>query len=65
MSPIGSRHAALVNRWTRWLAISLGERAVVSVQNPLRLNNFAEPEPDLAVLRPRSDFNANAPSGAP
>jgi Uma2 family endonuclease len=63
MSPIGSRHAALVNRLTRWLTASLGERAVVSVQNPVRLDDFNQPEPDLAVLRPRDDFYAEAHPG--
>lgn len=63
MSPIGSRHAAHVNRLNRWLTLALGERAVLSVQNPLRLDDFAEPEPDLAVLRPREDFYAEAHPG--
>lgn len=57
MSPIGSRHAAGVNRLTRWLG-ALGERVVLSVQNPVRLDDFSEPEPDIAVLRPRDDFYA-------
>lgn len=63
MSPIGSRHAAHVNRLTRWLATALGERAIVSVQNPVRLDDFNEPEPDLAVLKPREDFYAEAHPG--
>ena len=63
MSPIGSRHAAHVNRLNRWLTTALGERAVLSVQNPVRLDDFAEPEPDLAVLRPRADFYAEAHPG--
>jgi hypothetical protein len=28
------------------------------VQNPVRLDEYNEPEPDVAVLRPRADFYA-------
>ncbi len=59
MSPIGSRHAACVARLTEW-AGSLRGRAVVWVQNSVRLGDFAEPQPDLALLRPRADFYAAA-----
>jgi len=56
MVPIGSRHAACVNRLTRVVIERVGDRAIVSVQNPVRLWKHTEPQPDLAVLRPRSDF---------
>lgn len=59
MSPIGSRHAACVARLTAW-AGRLQGRAVAWVQNPVRLGDFAEPQPDLALLRPRADFYAAA-----
>jgi Uma2 family endonuclease len=55
MSPIGTRHAACVNRLTRIFAGGLGERAVVAVQNPLHVSDLSEPQPDLAVLAPRTD----------
>src|SRR3970282_1463584 len=60
MAPIGSRHAACVDRLTQVFAWALGERAIVRVQNPLRLSEHSEPQPDLAVLRPRDDFYATA-----
>jgi Uma2 family endonuclease len=60
MSPIGSHHAATVNRLNRQLNIVLGNRAVVSVQNPIVLNDLSEPQPDLAVVKPRADFYAQA-----
>jgi Uma2 family endonuclease len=56
MSPIGPRHAGRVNRLNRLLAVGLGERAVVTVQNPVRLALRSEPQPDLVVARPRRDF---------
>jgi Uma2 family endonuclease len=55
MSPIGDRHAGYVNRLNRLFVGAFGRRAVVSVQNPIQLNNYTEPEPDLVALRPRSD----------
>lgn len=55
MSPIGPRHAAAVRRLTRLLIRRLGTAAVVSVQNPIALDDHSEPQPDIAVLRPRRD----------
>lgn len=56
MSPIGSRHAACVNRLNRLLVSALGESAIVSIQNPIRLDDLSEPEPDVALLKPQDDF---------
>ncbi len=55
MSPIGPDHAGIVNRLNRLFARRLGERALVAVQNPLRLDAHTEPQPDLMLLRPRPD----------
>ena len=33
---------------------------MLSVQNPVRLDDGSEPEPDVAVLRPRADDYATA-----
>jgi Uma2 family endonuclease len=59
MSPIGDRHAGNVNRANHLFVASFAGRAVVSVQNPIQLNNYTEPEPDLLVLKPRSDYYAS------
>src|SRR5579859_1306263 len=57
MSPIGSEHVASVNRAQRVLARMLPESsAIISVQNPIRLDDLSEPQPDLAVLRYRPDY---------
>ena len=56
MVPIGSRHAALVNKLNRCLVESIGERAIVAVQQPIRLGQHSEPQPDIALLKPRADF---------
>jgi Uma2 family endonuclease len=58
MTPISSRHAACVNKLTRLFGSELGERVVVSVQNPVALTQTSEPQPDMALLRPRPDFYA-------
>ncbi|MCC6473866.1 MAG: Uma2 family endonuclease [Burkholderiales bacterium] len=55
MAPIGSRHSGLVNRINHLLVQSVGKRAVVSVQNPVRLSRLSEPQPDFALLKPRAD----------
>ena len=56
MALIGAPHAGCVNRLIRLFATLLGDRVVVSAQNPLRLGQHSEPQPDLALLRPRPDF---------
>ena len=59
MTPIGSRHAATVARIHHLFSTRLGDRAVVWSQNPLLLVRYqSEPEPDLMLLAPRSDFYA-------
>ena len=58
MSPIGTRHAACVRRLTHSM-MPLGTRAIVSVQHPVQLGEFSEPEPDLALLCWRDDFYAD------
>lgn len=55
MSPIGTRHAACVKRLNRLLGRALGASVLISVQDPIRLGDDSEPQPDLAVLRPRPD----------
>lgn len=55
-SPIGSRHAACVKRINHAFAQALGLQAIVSVQDPVRLDRHTEPEPDIALLRYREDF---------
>ena len=56
MPPIGDWHASSVNRFTNTLPPLLQGRAVVSIQNPTRLNNRSEPQPDVMLLRWRDDF---------
>ena len=60
MAPIGSRHAAIVKQLMALFVRAVDARATVSVQDPIVLGKYSEPEPDLALLRPRDDFYALA-----
>jgi Uma2 family endonuclease len=62
MSPIGSRHFDVVNRLNRLFSRTLDVPALVSVQNPVRLGEEAEPEPDVALLRSRDDYAERLPT---
>ncbi|CAD5254280.1 MULTISPECIES: Uma2 family endonuclease [unclassified Imperialibacter] len=55
MSPIGSKHAAIVNRLARQLNMLFEKEATIGVQSPVRLDNKNEPEPDISILKFRSD----------
>jgi Uma2 family endonuclease len=63
MSPIGARHAAAVKRCNRALSRAVGDRALVSVQDPVDLDPYNEPQPDVALLRPRADDYAGGLPG--
>lgn len=51
MSPIGSKHLSCVNTLNELLTEKLGRTVIVSIQNPVQLNDFSEPEPDIALLK--------------
>ncbi|MEA5533833.1 Uma2 family endonuclease [Crocosphaera sp. XPORK-15E] len=59
MSPIGLKHAACVNRLNQLFYKRLGDKIIISIQNPIQLNNYSEPQPDLVLLKPRPDFYEN------
>jgi len=60
MAAIGTRHFACVNQLNRLLVRGVGDAAIVSVQNPVRLDEHTEPQPDLTVLRVR-DYRDSLP----
>ena len=59
-SPIGERHAASVNVLDEIVRGCLGRRVTVSVQNPILLDDFSAPQPDLLILKRRADFYRHA-----
>jgi Uma2 family endonuclease len=56
---IGELHAACVRKLTQLFGLRFAGRAVVSVQNPIRLTD-SEPEPDVSLLAVREDYYATA-----
>lgn len=55
MSPINLSHVLVVNRLTALLVERLVQRAIVSIQNPVRLSKRTMPQPDVALWRLRDD----------
>lgn len=63
MPPIGPGHAGGVTYFTALLVIRLADRALVSVQGPIRIGDRSLPQPDLAVLRFRpSEYRDRYPT---
>lgn len=56
MAPIGDRHASLVNRLSNDLTYRLYRQLVVATQNPIMLDEYSDPKPDICLLRWREDF---------
>jgi Uma2 family endonuclease len=59
MPPIGHPHAGTVNLLSDLLKEAVGRKAIVAVQNPVWLDDYTEPLPDIALLRPRADYYRN------
>lgn len=65
MSPIGSPHAATVDRIACVFSQKLGGRAIVRVQGPVQFADLvSEPLPDVTLLVPRRDFYASGHPGS-
>lgn len=60
MSPIGKRRAACVDALNELLRERLRRSVNVRVQNPVQLDDYSEPQPDIAVLKRRDDFYRHA-----
>jgi len=63
MPPIGHPHAGTVDLLADRLREAVGKRALVRVQNPIRLDDHSEPLPDIALLQPRADYYRNGHPG--
>ena len=61
MSPIWTRHSGCVLFLSNLLILLLGGRALINVQNPVELDETSEPQPDIALSKPRPDFYRNSP----
>ncbi|MCG8349857.1 MAG: Uma2 family endonuclease [Chloroflexales bacterium] len=38
------------------LTRQVGDAGLISIQNPIRLNDYSEPQLDIAILSPRDDY---------
>ncbi|MDR7555353.1 MAG: Uma2 family endonuclease [Armatimonadota bacterium] len=64
MAPIGSRHAGTLKRLLdKFIPLQAAGRIILSVQDPIDLGERSEPQPDLILLKPRSDFYASSHPG--
>jgi Uma2 family endonuclease len=52
MPPIDPAHASLVTDLQNRLIATVGQRAIVRVQNPVHLGRHDEPQPDIALVTP-------------
>ncbi len=56
MTPIGRKHAGIVDYLLNGPFSQLHKKAIVRVQGPIQLGEYNEPEPDLMVLKLRDDY---------
>ena len=64
MAPIGPPHCSAVDFLNELLVLAVSGRAIVRTQGAVRLNRWTEPQPDIAVLKPRLGHYRQAhPSG--
>ncbi|MCU0493401.1 MAG: Uma2 family endonuclease [Chloroflexaceae bacterium] len=60
MSPISPLHAAIVRRLNVMLSQQIPQTITIAVQDPIQLNDYTEPQPDIALLHYRADYYAQA-----
>ena len=60
MAAKGTRHTVATSRLLKNLLMLIEDRAIVRCQDPISLPNHSEPEPDIAIVRLRSDDYINS-----
>jgi Uma2 family endonuclease len=63
MAPIGSAHVSSVLQLDHLLKDAIKGKALVLVQAPIVLGDYSAPQPDLALLRPRTDYYRSSLAG--
>jgi len=56
MSPIGPFHGGVTKQLIRIFTATARDRWFVSVQDPVRLDDHSEPQPDVMLLKPEPDY---------
>jgi len=63
MAAKGTAHRAAVTRIQRLFEKRLGDRVLICLQDPVRLDDYSEPEPDVAILVPNPlDYEDHHPT---
>ena len=63
MSPIGTFHASCVKCISKLIRLLVGDQGIIGVQDPVMLNEYNEPEPDISILKYKKNFYADAHPG--
>ena len=63
MPPIGNWHGGSVKLLANTFPTVLRGRAIIAVQDPVRLDEHSEPQPDVMLLQWRDDFYRNGHPG--
>jgi Uma2 family endonuclease len=64
MAPIGKFHAMIVRELIGQMSRHFGDVGIVDSQNPIVLDDFSEPQPDILLLRPELRKAARLPNPA-
>ncbi len=56
MSPIGPFHGSVTKYLNQMFTAAARGRWITQIQDPVRLDEHSEPEPDVALLKPVADF---------
>ena len=56
MSPIGPFHGGVTNHLIQLFSVAAKGRWIVSAGNPVRLDDYSEPQPDIMLVTPAKDF---------
>ena len=60
MSVLSPSHAAGVKRISKLFNCRVADDVIVSIQDPIQLNDLSQPQLDIALLKPRDDFYKQA-----
>ncbi|MEM6629037.1 MAG: Uma2 family endonuclease [Bacteroidota bacterium] len=60
LEPASSRHSACVKQLSTYLSTRIESKALLSINEPVYINPQTGLRPDIALLKPRSNFYANA-----
>ena len=58
LPPMSPRHAATDTRCNHVFWSTLQDAVLISMHNPLRIDTYNEPLPDVMILQPREDFSS-------